>query len=268
METPAQRCLKEDLRKIFVGGINSEVTEEAVRDLFLPYGSIEKVEIVKKEGDGQNKKQRMFGFVTFDDMNSCDECFLARPHKIGDNTLEVKRAVPKGNNIPGFTLKTKKLFIANLPKDTKEDDVKNTLLEDHDTKYGEVESVQLIHDKDDKGEPTDVCKGYGFVMASTEDFADKLALKFHNFEFNGRKIELKKSEPRGPAAGGRGGGGRGGGRGSFPQPAAGGYGGWGSYGGQYYGYGYGGYPQAGYGAGAYGAWPAQAYGRGRQYAPY
>ena len=36
-------------------------------------------------------------------------------------------------------------------------------------------------------------KGYGFVIVSSEDMADKMAIQHATFEFKGRRVELKKS---------------------------------------------------------------------------
>jgi len=250
METPKDRESKQDSRKIFVGGLTPSTTEDELKQHFEKYGTIEQVEIVKKESS-----QRMFGFVTYDKMDTCDEVFLERPHKLGDNNLEVKRAVPKGNTLPAFTLKTKKLFIANLPKDITQDKIKSALLDGHDERYGTIETIQLIMEKDSEGKPTDVCKGYGFITCSSEDMADKLALLFCNFECEGRKIEVKKSEPKPREQGmGRGGGGM--------------QGYWGGY--QHYNpYAYGGYGPYGYGSGyGWGQGYGQNQGRGARFQPY
>merc|ERR1711915_662557 len=98
--------------------------------------------------------------------------------------------------------------------------------------------------KDKEGNKTEENKGFGFVMVSSEDMADKMAIQHASFEFGGRKIELKKSSPPGGEGGrgGRGGRGRGAPRGG---------------GAQFGGYG-GGYGQAPRGKG----------GRGQRYTPY
>merc|ERR1711973_787269 len=161
----------------------------------------------------------------------------------------------------------KKLFIANLPKDTKEADLEAYFKARHPEKYGTIESIQLIKVKDDQGEKTEVNKGYGFVFVSSEDLADKMAIQHSNFTFGGRKIELKKSVPSGGGEGGRGRGrGRGGDKGMRGGRGGGqfqGYGGGfdGGYGGQW---GADPYAAGGYGGGygGYGA-PAGPGGRGR-----
>merc|ERR1712183_599456 len=166
-------------------------------------------------------------------------------------------------------------FIANLPKNAKEDELEAYFKSRHPEKYGTIESMKLIKEKLPDGTKTDVNKGYGFVFVTSEDMADKMAIQHGNFTFGGRKIELKKNVPSGGNEGGRGRGrGRGGDKGMRGGRGGGqfqGYGGFdGGYGGQWaadpYAGGYGGYGYGGGyggGCGGYGAPAAAGGGRGR-----
>jgi len=53
--------------KIFVGSLKWEMTESELRELFLSYGDIESVNIVR---DKESKKSRGFGFVKFKSLDS------------------------------------------------------------------------------------------------------------------------------------------------------------------------------------------------------
>jgi len=267
----------EEMKKLFVGGIAKEATDEEFKALFeeVSGGTVTDHVIVRKEKETRNH----FGFVTFESSALIDSVLLKRKELLfHGKTLDVHRAVPKNNTSPGAHDKTKKLFIANLPKTgCSEEDLKKYFEERHDPAFGTIESVQLIKKKDAEGNKTEENKGFGFVTVSSEDLADKMAIQHSTFELGGRKIELKKSSPPG-GEGQRGRGGRGGrgghgaprgGHGQYGVPAYGGYGGYGGYPGQWdYGYdyygGYGGYPGA-YGGGYGGAAPGQ---RGKRYAPY
>merc|ERR1712062_178238 len=257
----------EEMKKIFVRGIPFDAQDDEFKSFFegMCGGTVSECSIVRK--DGQSEKKNLFGFVTFETSELVDEVLLKRDSlTFNGKQLEANRAVPKNNKWIGAHEKTKKLFIANLPKDTKEDDLMAYLVARHPKKYGTIESIQLIKVKNEDGSRQDVNKGYGFVFVSSEDMADKMAIQHANFTFGGRKIELKKSVPSGSGGGGRGGG-------QFQ--GYGGYGGGdGGYGGQWatdqYAGGYGGYDggfAGGYGGGfgGYGA-PAMAGaggGRGR-----
>jgi len=267
-------CLdNEEMRKIYVSGIPIDVTEEDVKSLFekVSGGTVTDVAIVKKEGE----KRSHFGFATFETSELVDEVLLQRGSlKLNDKELSVNRAVPKNIKTPGAHERTKKLFIANLPKTSTEDELRSFFEARHPKKYGTIEQIQLIKKKGDDGAKLDENKGYGFVMVSSEDMADKMSIQHATFHFGGRKIELKKSVPTND------GGGRGRGRGAkMGMPGRGGYGaqyaGYGGYGGGYdagfgAGYGYGGY-NPGFAGGGYGGGYAAPQGRGRgaaRFAPY
>ena len=68
----------------------------------------------------------------------------------------------------------------------------------HPKEFGTLESVQLLKEekrKDEEGNKLEENTGFGFVMVSSEDMADKMAIQHASFEFGGRKIELKKPLP-------------------------------------------------------------------------
>merc|ERR1712002_653650 len=266
----------EEMKKLFVGGIAQDAKDEELKAFFenICNGTVTDHVIIRKD----KEKKSHFGFVTFASSELVDLVLSKRKELVfNGKNLEVNRAVPKNNNSPGAHEKTKKLFIANLPKHgCTEEDLKKYFEARHDPQYGSIESVQLIKKKDEKGNKTDENKGFGFVMVSSEDMADKMAIQHATFDFGGRKIELKKSVPTGDAQVGGKRGGRGGGRGAARGGRGGGqYGG--GYGGGYgqewgadpYGYGYydyGNYPPYG---GGYGAPPApRGRGRGQRYQPY
>ena len=277
-----EECLdNEEMRKVFVAGIPSDAQDDDFKTFLegVCGGSVSSCHIVRKEG--QSEKKNLIGFVTFETSELVDELLLKRDSlTFNGKLLEVNRAIPKTIQWVGAHEKTKKLFIANLPKDTKEDDLMAYFKARHPTKYGTIESIQLIKVKNLDGSRTEVNKGYGFIFVSSEDLANKMSIQHATFTFGGRKIELKKNVAGGGGGeGGRGGrGGRGGdkgmrgggrGGGQFQQQGYGGgfdngYGQWGgyAYGGGYdagYGGGFG-----GYGGGGFGGPPAAAgAGRGR-----
>lgn len=186
---------QEEMRKMFVGGIATDATDEELQAFFeeMSGGVVEENVIIRKESD----KKSHFGFITFATSELVDEVLLKREQlKFKDRALDVNRAVPKNNNSPGAHEKTKKLFIANLPKfDCSSDDLMKYFKARHPAKYGTIEKIQLIKKKDDQGNQLEENRGYGFIVVTSEDLADKMAIQHSNFEFGGRKIELKKSVP-------------------------------------------------------------------------
>ena len=70
-------------RKIFVGGINRQTTEEGLRKHFEQYGQVADCILMKDKETGQS---RGFGFVTYADPQCVAEVLKARPHTI-DNKI-------------------------------------------------------------------------------------------------------------------------------------------------------------------------------------
>jgi len=133
---------------------------------------------------GTTPKYKM-GFVTFFDSDSPDDLFLARDKlEFKSVKLDVKRAIPKSDQAPGAKEKSTKLFIANLPKkDCTDEELMKYFTARHDPKYGEIQRVQLIKDKDSNGAIIeDSNKGYGFIYVSSEDLADKIHIQHRNFQ--------------------------------------------------------------------------------------
>ena len=197
----------EEMRKVFMGGIPNDATDDEIKTLLetASGGTVADIQIVRKE---RETGKIPFGFAVFETSEQVDDLLLARGSlSLKGKDIDVNRAVPKDNTWIGAREKTKKLFIANLPKDAKEDDLMAYFKQRHPEKYGTIDSIQLIKEKNEDGSRKDVNKGYGFVFVTTEDMADKMAIQHMTFEFGGRKIELKKSVA---AGGGRGRGGRGG----------------------------------------------------------
>ena len=187
----------EGMKKLYVRGIPKDATDEECKEFFETQseGSVSDVAIIRKDGE----QKFHFGFITFAESELIDKVLLKRDDlKFKDNSLIVNRAVPKNNNTPGAHDRTKKLFIANVPKEgVSEDDLMKYFKARHPEEYGTIESVELVKKKDEEGNKTDENRGFGFVMVSSEDLADKMCIQHSSFELGGRKIELKKSSPPG-----------------------------------------------------------------------
>lgn len=222
----------EAMTKMFVNKIPKEHTDEQLTEAFSEWG-IKSASIVKKEG-----KDFLFGFVIFEKCDDLDECLLKKA-EIQEKTKYdgLKRAVPKDDSRkPNALYRTKKLFLGNVTEDITEKVVRDYIKGRHG-KYAEVEEVHIMKKKDEKGELTDVNKGFAFITMKTEDQADRL----HNSEKTAQMIKgcaddkkqrIQRSQPRGDGQFRGGGGGYGGG---YQQQAyGGGYGGYGGYGGGYH----------------------------------
>jgi len=80
------------VKRLFMGGVKDNVTEEAVREYFSTYGKVESVEMLT---DKQTGKKRGFGFVNFNDYDIVDKIVQTRRHTICGVSIEVLKAFSK-----------------------------------------------------------------------------------------------------------------------------------------------------------------------------
>lgn len=88
----AMAMKKEPVKKIFVGGLNPEATEETIREYFGAFGEIETIELPI---DPKSKKRRGFIFITYKDEASVKKCLEKKYHNIEGGRCELKIAQPK-----------------------------------------------------------------------------------------------------------------------------------------------------------------------------
>jgi RNA recognition motif-containing protein len=104
------------------------------------------------------------------------------------------------------------IFVAKLSYDTSE----ATLLDTFE-RFGEVESVKIIMDRE-QGRS----KGFGFVEMPNDDEAYEAINELNESTIDGREIVVKKSKPKDSGFGGGGGNRRGGGGGGYNRGGGGG----------------------------------------------
>ena len=90
----------EQVRKLFLGGLSSDTSEEDIREYFGKYGEITNAVVIR---DKVNKKSRGFGFVTFKTLASVDDVIekgrekvtpdTKSGHQIRNRYVECKRAI-------------------------------------------------------------------------------------------------------------------------------------------------------------------------------
>lgn len=81
-------------KKIFVGGLNKEVTADEVRDHFEEkFGGVEEVQFIY---DKDTQEFRGFCFVTMDNEDIVDKIVIDQSHSFRNKPCTVKKAEPKG----------------------------------------------------------------------------------------------------------------------------------------------------------------------------
>ncbi|CAH8386052.1 unnamed protein product [Eruca vesicaria subsp. sativa] len=79
-------------KKIFVGGLSSETTEEEFKTYFEKFGRTTDVVVMH---DNATNRPRGFGFVTYDSENSVEIVMQSSFHELSNKRVEVKRAIPR-----------------------------------------------------------------------------------------------------------------------------------------------------------------------------
>ncbi|XP_041744060.1 heterogeneous nuclear ribonucleoprotein A1 isoform X3 [Coregonus clupeaformis] len=246
----------EQLRKLFIGGLSFETTDESLRTHFERWGSLTDCVVMK---DPVTKRSRGFGFVTYSSVDEVDASMEARPHKVDGRQVEPKRAVSREDSSrPGAHTTVKKIFVGGIKEDTEEHH-----LRDYFDQFGKIEVIDIMTDRTSGKK-----RGFAFVTFDDHDAVDRIVIqKYHTV--NGHNCEVRKalskedmnrSGPRGGnfGRGGGYGGGFGGGRGGGGYGDNDGYNNYGGNGGSYgggpggYGGGNRGYGGGGGGSGGYG----------------
>ncbi|XP_053570136.1 heterogeneous nuclear ribonucleoproteins A2/B1 isoform X3 [Bombina bombina] len=174
---------KEQFRKLFIGGLSFETTEESLQKYYEQWGKLTDCVVMR---DPASKRSRGFGFVTFSSMNEVDAAMSARPHSIDGRVVEPKRAVAREESAkPGAHVTVKKLFVGGIKEDTDEHH-----LRDYFEEYGKIDSIEIITDKQSGKK-----RGFGFVTFDDHDPVDKIVLqKYH--VINGHNAEVRKALSR------------------------------------------------------------------------
>lgn len=231
-----------EVKKLFVGGLSWDTTEDNLREYFGKFGSVAECTLKKDPNTGRS---RGFGFISFDEAGSVDNVLAEKNHYLQGKNIDPKKAKARGD----LKEPIKKIFVGGVDPSTPEADLRA-----HFEQFGKVEEVALPFDKAKQKR-----KGFVFVTFDSEDSVDR-ACENPRQTINGKECDVKKATPQDQQGGfGGGRGGRGGGRGGRGGGSGGYGGGYGGYGGGYnqggwggnsgYGYENGGYDYSGYGQG-------------------
>ncbi|XP_052175611.1 heterogeneous nuclear ribonucleoprotein 1 [Diospyros lotus] len=169
-------------RKLFVGGIAWETTEERFTSYFCKFGEITDSVIMMDRFSG---RPRGFGFVTFADPAVADKV-LEEDHVIDGRVVEVKRTVPREDMQVKGVQKTKKIFVGGIPPFLTEDELK-----EYFSFYGSVIEHQIMLDRN-----TGRSRGFGFVTFENEDAVERIFSDGKVHELGGKQVEIKKAVPK------------------------------------------------------------------------
>ncbi|XP_070825072.1 heterogeneous nuclear ribonucleoprotein A1b isoform X2 [Chaetodon trifascialis] len=173
----------EQLRKLFIGGLSFETTDESLRAHFEQWGSLTDCVVMR---DPNSKRSRGFGFVTYSSVQEVDAAMSARPHKVDGRVVEPKRAVSReDSNRPGAHVTVKKIFVGGIKEDTEE-----SHLRDYFQQFGKIEVIDIMTDRN-----TGKKRGFAFVTFDDHDSVDRIVIqKYHTI--NSHNCEVRKALTR------------------------------------------------------------------------
>eukprot|EP00897_Mesotaenium_endlicherianum_P011020 jgi/Mesen1/9947/ME000071S09364 len=172
---------------IYVKNLDTDVTEEALKEKFETFGSIANL-IVMRDESGNSKG---FGFVNYDNPDSAQAAVEAMEGaQFGSKTLFVGRAMKKAERERMLRQQFEEkriermqkyqgvnLYIKNLDDAVDQDQIKAEF-----SPYGTITSAKIM--KNEKGGS----KGFGFVCFSTPEEAAKAVSEVHGRMINGKPI--------------------------------------------------------------------------------
>ncbi|KAI6186943.1 RNA-binding protein squid [Aphelenchoides besseyi] len=160
-------------RKIFVGGIAAEVTNDDLIQYFSQFGEVAQAQV---KIDRTTGRSRGFAFVEFATADACKGALQKREQNIKNKPCEVKPAKSREN---------KKVFVGGLPADHPEEELRKYF-----EQYGKVDDVEWPYDKQTK-----VRRNFAFIVFEEEDAADRAAAQSKHM-FSERECDVKKAVPQ------------------------------------------------------------------------
>uniref|UniRef100_A0AC34QBU1 RRM domain-containing protein n=1 Tax=Panagrolaimus sp. JU765 TaxID=591449 RepID=A0AC34QBU1_9BILA len=182
-EGPAQ------MRKLFIGGLNHETTDEQLREYYSQWGLVVDCIVIR---DPVTKHSRGFGFVTYATIQMAETAMNNRPHTINGKVVDPKRAIPREQMLP-MTANNPPYFLEVEPQQ----DCKIVLsgihwdfhtvdgLRQHFEQFGSVEQVEIL------GHP----RGFGFVVFEDKEAVARCKTFGKSHTVNGKKVEIKSLLP-------------------------------------------------------------------------
>lgn len=164
--------------KMFIGGLDWDTDEDRLKEYFSQYGEVIEHTIMREASTGRS---RGFGFLTFADKKSVQEV-LKTQHVLDGKVIDPKRSIPRDEQD-----KTGKIFVGGIAPEVRPHEYEAFF-----SQFGTIIDAQLMLDKD-----TGKSRGFGFVTFDSPEAVDKVC-KGKYLDFNGRQVEVKRAEPRGP----------------------------------------------------------------------
>ncbi|XP_078473351.1 DAZ-associated protein 1 isoform X8 [Lampetra planeri] len=184
----------DEIGKLFVGGLDWNTSQEGLQMYFSQFGEVIDCVIMK---DKETNQSRGFGFVKFKDPNCIGMVLANRPHCLDGRTIDPKPCTPRSMQTPKQNhqerppptnqniIRCKKIFVGGIPHNCGDME-----LREYFKRFGMVTEVVMIYDQL-KQRP----RGFGFISFEDEQSVDQ-AVNLHFHDIMGKKVEVKRAEPR------------------------------------------------------------------------
>lgn len=164
---------KNEDRKIFVGGIPYDATDDDLKQHFSKFGEVVSANV---KFDRQSGRSRGFAFVEFGKVEDCQRALQCRDQQVKNKPVEIKAAKSH---------EKKKVFIGGIPSDLTEEELRS-----HFETYGKVEEIEWPTDKNTKQH-----RNFAFIIFEDESSADA-ASQHGKHSIRDRECDVKKAVPR------------------------------------------------------------------------
>jgi len=163
--------ITEDEKKIFVGGLDDQISDYDLVEYFSKFGDVEFVNTIRNHVTGEN---RGFAFVTFVMIHGLQNALAEAKHEIKGKTLGVYKANPRSG----------RMYIGNLNKDITDADIYENF-----SKFGKILKIERPAHPERRNV-------FCFVVFQTMDTV-KRVLSYGKITIKGQllKAELAKAKP-------------------------------------------------------------------------
>jgi len=164
--------------KAFVGGLAPTTTEDQLTEYFSQFGRIGEVSVMREKTTGRS---RGFAFLTYENLESLEKSLVSPKHVLDGRTVEVKRAIPRGE----VKTKSRKVFVGGVPPNATNESLRECF-----ERFGPIAEAQIMRDR-----ARNRSRGFGFVTFEDDESVPKvLAVSEHKLD--GKLVDVKKAEPK------------------------------------------------------------------------
>ena len=176
-------------RKVFVGGLPSEVTETDLIEIFSRLGGVSDADVKR---DSKNGRSRGFGFVIFNQASDAAKASDMKELMVKGKRVEVQLAVPTGDPsllAPRGLDPNCKVFVGGLVQEVTEQHLRQFF-----SSFGSIAATEIKRDHSNGRS-----RGFGFVTFHSPQAAED-ARRAPPVEICGRQVEVLESMVRGDPA--------------------------------------------------------------------